>query len=240
MIELLRREQGASLPELAATLGWLPHTTLRRVAAVGRQLANAMEVRVTDGRITPGTPLVRDWGGTSYHVLVLESGYLYQDRRYTSLSHAARDITGAHWSGPRFFGMTRRSADDAWLGRAGTQAGALRGLHPQVNEEALDFNSLDAQREACSAYIMSQRYEGWVPVFVSVTQSFNTTTSMGRLTLNVLRSFGYDLGDRKRVINHDEAETVRHMRAGGPRDEAGRAAVADQCAGEKPARRSPL
>ncbi|MGE8142825.1 recombinase family protein [Novosphingobium sp. NPDC080210] len=121
------------------------------------------------------------------------------------------------------------------------------------SEEGLEqeFNSLDAQREACEAYIASQRSEGWVPVrdhyddggisggtlerpalqrlladiedglvdvvvvykidrlsrslmdfaklvevfdrnqvtFVSVTQSFNTTTSMGRLTLNVLLSF---------------------------------------------------
>lgn len=120
-------------------------------------------------------------------------------------------------------------------------------------EEGLeqDFNSLDAQREACHSYIMSQKAEGWTPLkesyddggfsggnmdrpalkqlmldieagkvhiivvykidrltrslmdfaklvevfdkhgvtFVSVTQSFNTTTSMGRLTLNVLLSF---------------------------------------------------
>jgi site-specific DNA recombinase len=168
-----------------------------------------------------------------------------------------------------------------------------------------DFNSLDAQREACAAYILSQTHEGWegtselyddggfsggsmerpglkqllqdviagkVDVivvykvdrltrsladfakivdildehdasFVSVTQSFNTTTSMGRLTLNVLLSFaqferevtgerirdkiaaskkkgmwmggpvpvGYELGDRKLVINARDAETVRHL-----------------------------
>src|SRR5713101_1468802 len=115
----------------------------------------------------------------------------------------------------------------------------------------LEFNSLDAQREACEAYIKSQAHEGWCPIrahyddgafsgasldrhalqrlldqvrsgkiviivvykvdrltrsladfaklvelfdqhsvsFVSVTQSFNTTSSMGRLTLNVLLSF---------------------------------------------------
>ncbi len=121
------------------------------------------------------------------------------------------------------------------------------------SEEGLDmeFNSLDAQRESCEAYVASQRAEGWVLVpdhyddggfsggtlerpalkrlmadiqagkvdvvvvykidrlsrslmdfsrlvdvfdrhsvtFVSVTQSFNTTTSMGRLTLNILLSF---------------------------------------------------
>lgn len=121
------------------------------------------------------------------------------------------------------------------------------------SEEGLeqDFNSLDAQREACEAFIKSQRHEGWSLVekqyndggysggtmnrpafqemikdvengeidiivvykvdrltrslmdfakivevfdkhsasFVSITQQFNTTTSMGRLTLNILLSF---------------------------------------------------
>ena len=175
------------------------------------------------------------------------------------------------------------------------------------SEEGLEqeFNSLDAQREACEAYIASQKPEGWVLVpdryddggisgatlerpalkrlladieahrvdvvvvykidrlsralmdfsklvevfdrnnvtFVSVTQSFNTTTSMGRLTLNILLSFaqferevigerirdkfaasrkkgmwmggfvplGYDVKDRKLVVNEAEAETVRRI-----------------------------
>jgi site-specific DNA recombinase len=173
------------------------------------------------------------------------------------------------------------------------------------SEEGLEqpFNSLQAQREACEAYIKSQAQEGWIPLptayddggfsggsldrpaiqrlladiggglidivvvykvdrltrslsdfarmveifdaqgvsFVSVTQQFNTTTSMGRLTLNVLLSFaqferevtgerirdkfaaskrkgmwmggvpslGYDIKNRKLVVNETEAETVR-------------------------------
>ena len=173
------------------------------------------------------------------------------------------------------------------------------------SEEGLDmeFNSLDAQREACEAYVTSQKAEGWVALrdhyddggfsggtldrpalkqlisdieaglidvivvykidrlsrslmdfarlvevfdrnnvtFVSVTQAFNTTTSMGRLTLNILLSFaqferevigerirdkfaasrkrgmwmggfvpmGYDVKDRKLVVNEAEAATVR-------------------------------
>jgi DNA invertase Pin-like site-specific DNA recombinase len=166
-----------------------------------------------------------------------------------------------------------------------------------------EFNSLDAQREACEAYVASQRAEGWLLLqdryddggvsggtlerpalkrliadieagmvdvvvvykidrlsrslmdfaklvevfdaqdvtFVSVTQSFNTTTSMGRLTLNILLSFaqferevigerirdkfaasrargmwmggwaplGYDIKDRKLIVNEPEAKTVR-------------------------------
>ncbi|WP_203075816.1 recombinase family protein [Falsiroseomonas ponticola] len=175
------------------------------------------------------------------------------------------------------------------------------------SEEGLDmeFNSLDAQREACEAFIASQRAEGWVLVrdryddggisggtlerpalkrlvadiqeglvdvvvvykidrlsrslvdftklvevfdannvtFVSVTQSFNTTTSMGRLTLNILLSFaqferevigerirdkvaasrkrgmwmggfvplGYDVRERKLVVNDAEAALVRRI-----------------------------
>lgn len=166
-----------------------------------------------------------------------------------------------------------------------------------------EFNSLDAQREACEAYVTSQRHAGWIALpemyddgglsggtmerpalqrllsdikagkvqiivvykvdrltrsladfakivdvldahkasFVSVTQQFNTTTSMGRLTLNMLLSFaqfereiagerirdkiaaskakgmwmggnvplGYDVRERKLIINAAEAETVR-------------------------------
>ncbi|MDE2573937.1 MAG: recombinase family protein, partial [Rhodospirillales bacterium] len=175
------------------------------------------------------------------------------------------------------------------------------------SEEGLEqeFNSLDAQREACEAFIRSQRHEGWVLLpaayddggisggtlerpalqhlladiragrvdlvivykvdrltrsladfakivevfdahgasFVSVTQQFNTATSMGRLTLNMLLSFaqferevtgerirdkiaaskckgmwmggnlplGYDVHERKLVINETEAATVRHI-----------------------------
>jgi site-specific DNA recombinase len=175
------------------------------------------------------------------------------------------------------------------------------------SEEGLEqaFNSLDAQREACEAYIKSQRHEGWTTVanmyddggisggtmerpalmrlladiearkidtvvvykvdrltrslsdfakivdvfdaqgvsFVSITQQFNTTTSMGRLTLNMLLSFaqferevtgerirdkiaaskkkglwmggnpplGYDVNDRKLIVNESEAERVRHI-----------------------------
>ena len=175
------------------------------------------------------------------------------------------------------------------------------------SEEGLEmeFNSLDAQREACEAYIVSQKQEGWIALpdvyndggisggtlerpalqrlladieaghidvvvvykidrlsralmdfaklvevfdrhsvtFVSVTQQFNTTTSMGRLTLNILLSFaqferevtgerirdkiaasrkkgmwmgghpplGYDVVERKLVVNREEAPLVRHI-----------------------------
>ncbi len=169
----------------------------------------------------------------------------------------------------------------------------------------MEFNTLDAQRESCEAYIISQKSEGWITskdyyddggfsggslerpalmrliedikagkiqtvvvykidrltrsltdfsklvevfdahsvTFVSVTQSFNTTTSMGRLTLNVLLSFaqferevsgerirdkiaaskakgmwqggkapfGFDIGDRRLVVNQEDAPVAKQI-----------------------------
>jgi site-specific DNA recombinase len=147
--------------------------------------------------------------------------------------------------------MPRRSAADV---KAGRQRVRCAIYTRKSTEEGLeqDFNTLDAQREACEAFIASQKHEGWIMLptryddggysggtlerpalqrlladihgsridvvvvykidrltrslldfakivevfdapgvsFVSVTQAFNTATSMGRLTLNVLLSFG--------------------------------------------------
>jgi hypothetical protein len=54
---------------------------------------------------TPGSRLVREWHGRSHTVEVSETGFLYAGQRYRSLSEIARTITGARWSGPRFFGL---------------------------------------------------------------------------------------------------------------------------------------
>jgi len=63
--------------------------------------------------LTPGTRLLRQWRGCTYTVLVQEKGFDYDGRRYRSLTQIAKEITGAHWSGPRFFGLNPRSAADA-------------------------------------------------------------------------------------------------------------------------------
>ena len=197
----------------------------------------------------------------------------------------------------------RYPAKDAQSPRSGRIRCAI--YTRKSSEEGLEqeFNSLDAQREACESYVRSQKHEGWIAQpalyddpgysggnmdrpalkrlladiaagridvvvvykvdrltrsladfakiveifdaktvsFVSITQAFNTTTSMGRLTLNVLLSFaqferevtgerirdkiaaskkkglwmggqpalGYDVKDRKLVVNEPEAETAR-------------------------------
>jgi hypothetical protein len=50
-----------------------------------------------------------EWRGVTYTVLVHADGFEWNGRRYRSLTIVAREITGAHWSGPRFFGLRKRA-----------------------------------------------------------------------------------------------------------------------------------
>ncbi|HKK22991.1 MAG TPA: DUF2924 domain-containing protein [Pseudohaliea sp.] len=72
--------------------------------AAERQLKGAGDARPRR-RIKPGTRLVREWHGTVHVVEVTTQGFLWQGRTHASLSAIARAITGANWSGPRFFGL---------------------------------------------------------------------------------------------------------------------------------------
>jgi hypothetical protein len=58
--------------------------------------------------LTHGTRLIREWNGQTIAVEVVEGGFIRDGRTYHSLSEIAREVTGAHWSGPRFFGLRRR------------------------------------------------------------------------------------------------------------------------------------
>lgn len=55
--------------------------------------------------IKPGTRLVREWNGRTHHVEVVADGFVWNGKTHRSLSVIAREITGAQWSGPRFFGL---------------------------------------------------------------------------------------------------------------------------------------
>ena len=56
-----------------------------------------------------GATLVRQWRGHAHTVLVREDGFEYEGQRYRSLTVIAERITGTHWSGPRFFGMSKQA-----------------------------------------------------------------------------------------------------------------------------------
>jgi len=73
-------------------------------------------------KIKPGSRLVREWHGRTNTICVTDDGFEFRGKSYRSLTKIARDITGAQWSGPRFFGLTKRLAtaraapDDLWIG----------------------------------------------------------------------------------------------------------------------------
>ena len=50
--------------------------------------------------------LVREWNGRTYQVEVIDNGYRFDGKTYPSLTAITKRITGTHWSGPRFFGLT--------------------------------------------------------------------------------------------------------------------------------------
>ena len=91
--------------------GGLSAATKRRLA----ELANTMDrdggvTRNRAARLKPGARLVREWRGRTHTVVVVEDGFEWQGRRWQSLSAIAREITGGHWSGPRFFGLTGKTS----------------------------------------------------------------------------------------------------------------------------------
>jgi hypothetical protein len=105
--DLLRR--GIAWKRQSRVHGDLPCRVRREVDAVIARL-KAGKVATSDDRISlkPGTRLVREWRGTMHQVVVLERGYEHEGRQYASLTQVASAITGAHWSGPRFFDLRSR------------------------------------------------------------------------------------------------------------------------------------
>lgn len=66
--------------------------------------------RASSTKLAPGTVLVREWQGVNHTVTVLAKGVSYEGKLYRSLTAVADAITGAHWSGPEFFGLNGKRA----------------------------------------------------------------------------------------------------------------------------------
>jgi hypothetical protein len=106
--DLMRRAIAWRLQERVH--GGLAPSTVKAIAAL--QASSARDGGLTTAPVLkPGTRLVREWHGRTFHVLVCDEGYEYQQRRYRSLSQIAREITSAAWSGPRFFGLKSDKRD---------------------------------------------------------------------------------------------------------------------------------
>lgn len=104
--DLLARGIGYRIQELQH--GGLGKATRRKLKTLAKMFR-------TDGRVAPdaglslkpGARLIREWHGRTHTVTVTEDGFEYAGASYPSLTKVAKKITGAHWSGPRFFGLVR-------------------------------------------------------------------------------------------------------------------------------------
>ena len=108
--DLLMRAVAYRLQELE--FGGLPKWARQSLAGAttNSQPSNGNEgtSKPAEPRLKPGARLVREWRGRTHTVMALDDGFEFEGRLYRSLTQIAREITGAHWSGPRFFGLKDR------------------------------------------------------------------------------------------------------------------------------------
>ena len=90
----------------ARALGGLGAQAKRKLAELARKSGGLERGSAMNTiRLKPGTKLIREWHGDIHEILVLEEGFEWCGNHYRSLTQIASLITGAHWSGPRFFGL---------------------------------------------------------------------------------------------------------------------------------------
>lgn len=105
-------------------------------------------------RLKAGGRFLREWNGVTHVVDVVEEGFLWCGERHRSLSAIARAITGAHWSGPRFFGLQETGSS------GGRAKGATPGLKAASKAKAKASSEVVGSRatsEARSATTRSRR-----------------------------------------------------------------------------------
>lgn len=92
--------------------GGLAPETKQRLEAIGAKHSKIkLRAKPRDFNFAPGTILLREWGEREHRVTVTAEGlFEYEGRSFKSLTAVARHITGAHWSGPLFFGLGKGGA----------------------------------------------------------------------------------------------------------------------------------
>ncbi len=99
--------RGIAYEMQARRYGGLRQVTNRRLRMIAGGASDGDHGRRTTAPVLqPGARLVREWNGATHFVEVIEGGYVWNGERHRSLSAIARAITGARWSGPRFFSLT--------------------------------------------------------------------------------------------------------------------------------------
>jgi hypothetical protein len=108
---LMLREIAYKMQERAH--GGLALVIQRRLRALAERIEDAGGALAPPVVLKPGTRLMREWGGRTHTVIVLDDGFEYGGERHRSLTRIALQITGAHWSGPRFFGLRKTAVPPA-------------------------------------------------------------------------------------------------------------------------------
>ena len=97
--------------------GGLGKSTRRKLRTIAKALRTTGWVGPTPSlRLKPGARLVREWHGRTHTVTVTEDGFEYVGTSYPSLTKIAKKITGAHWSGPRFFRLPAAGTERPTIG----------------------------------------------------------------------------------------------------------------------------
>jgi len=104
--DLLRLGIGYKLQE--QRLGGLSRSTRSMLRQVAARAGEGASTAPLPRKLTLGTRLVRDWHSVGHTVVVLEKGFEYDGKHWRSLTAIAKAITGSHWNGPRFFGLSER------------------------------------------------------------------------------------------------------------------------------------
>ena len=127
--DILMRGLAYRLQEVA--YGGLSRITQRRLATLMHELETDGRIAAPPGpRIKPGARLIREWHGRTHTVCVTETGFEFDGKLYRSLTTIARDITGAHWSGPRFFGLAKkRGLTKTTVPMAGARSEGVGDIH---------------------------------------------------------------------------------------------------------------
>ena len=86
-------------------LGGLTATTRHSLRQIAKGDDIAAATPATPAKLSTGAHLVREWNGRTYQVHVTEDGFAMDGKIWSSLSAIAKHLTGATWSGPRFFGL---------------------------------------------------------------------------------------------------------------------------------------
>jgi hypothetical protein len=89
-------------------MGGLSRASLKRLHGLAENAEGREPPPEPAASLRSGAKLVREWHGRTHVVVVTDTGFDYAGSSHKSLTQIAKLITGAHWSGPRFFGLTTR------------------------------------------------------------------------------------------------------------------------------------